>query len=190
MKTKLYYSLISAILIVLSACSSKVTTNSSTSLKQEKTLLDVVKDNVKGFNVGMWPSVNAPRAGLVGGSAGTFSVPFAKKMSYKIYDKELHLIIDGVDVERFYSPNGSTTGDYVQDRNKASVRDRMQYIENYLVNIKAEEIKDVKLISDSEYSEKYKSASANRIDGSLSVATTSFAYVEVNTRSGNGAFMK
>ena len=189
MKTKLYYSFLCALIIILSACSSKLNTSSSSSVK-EKTLMDLMKEKIKGFNVGMWPSSNPPRAGLTGGRAGLSSVPFMRKMSYKILDKELHLIIDGQNIERFYVPDGESTGNYVSDRNKAPMRDRMQFIETYLMNIKAEDVTSLEIISDSKYKEKYKPASAYQIDGSLSVANAEFAYVEVTTSSGNGAFRK
>lgn len=194
MKNKLKYVVVCAFIIAISACSNKVHTSSLSSVPGEKTLLDLMNEKIQGINVGMWPSANSPRAGLTGGRAGTFGVPFSRKMSYKVDDKELHLVIDGIDIERFYTADSPISADistnYVQDRNQASRRDRLQFIETYLKTIKAEDVTGIKLLSDVEYIKKYKSTSPYRVDESLSVATTSFAYVEVTTRSGDGAFMK
>jgi len=166
----------------------------------KKSLLDLMHEKIKGFNTGLWPTNNPPRAGLTGGSA-TSSTAFVKKMSYRIFDKELHLVIDGVDVERFYTPDvrvdtkgllyaGDVTGDYIHDRNYAPLRDRMDFIEKFLVNITAEDVKGIEIMSDPRYNGRYKSDFAFKYIGSLSIISTDFAYVEVTTRSGNGAYMK
>jgi hypothetical protein len=166
-------------------------------LKDPKmTLLDVMKEKIKGFNLGIWPTSNPPPVGLTaaGGNYGTIAAPFVPILSYRIYDKEVHLVIDGVDVERFYVPNipppKPITGRYVEDRNNAIRNDRLYYIESYLNSIRAEDVTGVEIMSDSKYNGRYKSDFAVKYIGSLSAATTDFAYVEVTTRSGNGAFMK
>ncbi len=191
MKNILKYVIVCAFIMLISACSNKVLTSSSSSLKSEKTLLDLMNEKIAGINVGMWPSANAPRAGLVGGRAGQYGVGFSRKMSYKVNDKELHLIIDGVDIERFYTPDLLVSADaattYVQDRNQGSRRDRLQFIENYLRTIKADDVTGLKLLTDAEYLEKYKRSGPYRVDESLSAATTGFAYVEITTRSGDAA---
>jgi hypothetical protein len=201
MKTKLYYPFVCALIIALSACSSELNASSTSSVKEEKTLLDLMKEKIKGFNVGMWPYTNTPSAGLTGAGGSTVAPRFSRKMSYKIYDKELHLIIDGVDVERFYvsdergssyteGRSGENSDKYIQDRNKGSLRDRMEFLDTYLKDIKAEDVKSVQVISKATYNEKYKPEFAYNIDESLSATNADFAYVEVTTHSGEAAIKK
>jgi hypothetical protein len=162
-----------------------------------KTLLDVMSEKIKGFNIGMWPTRNPPPVGLTaaGGNRGTIATPFLKKMSYRIFDKEVHLVIDGIDVERFYVPSNRSgpielNGEYIHDRNLGDDIDRKEYIETYLIGITAEDVTGIEVMSDPKYNGRYKSDFAAKYLGSLSIIATDFAYVEVTTRSGNGAFMK
>jgi len=151
-------------------------------------LLDLMRQKVKGFTEGIFPSSKPPTAGL-------FPAPFfEKKLSYKILDKEVHLIIDGTDVEYFYIPQilppKDFTGNYVNDRNAASQTDRMEFIKSYLDFIMAEDVKGIEVMYNMEYNMRYKSKFASDITMSLDVIYADFAYVEVTTYSGNGAFMK
>jgi len=162
-------------------------------LSPKKLLLDVMKEKIKGFNMGMWPTRNPPPVGLTGGKA-TFGMPFRKMMSYRIFDKEVHLVIDGTDVESLYFPTIppplEITGRYVEDRNNAIANDRLYFIESFLTGITAEDVTGVEVMSDPRYNGRYKSEFASEALGSLSIITTDFAFVEVTTRSGHGAFMK
>lgn len=180
-----------------------------------KTLLDVMEEKIKGFNVGMFPTKNPPLVGLVNaagyggykdlaadqGTATTVFVPFEKKQSYKIYDKELHLIIDGIDIESFYFPTPATGAQYGEDlevghneyiarRNAASLIDRFEFIATYLKHIKADDIKGVEIMHDLRYNAKYKNTFSANILGNLSPAFADFAFVEVTTYSGNGVYQR
>jgi hypothetical protein len=182
-------------------------------LESKKTLLDVMEEKITGFNVGVFPNKNPPLAGLTSanglmgdGKAGdlkavqgmmtTVSVPFEKKLSYRIKDKEIHLVIDGTDIEQFYIPQGYsiseniTKTDYITLRNNASYTDRFEFVKNYLKYIKADDIKGIEIMHDPRYNAKYKTTFSSDIMGNLSVAASDFAFIEVTTYSGNGAFMK
>ncbi|HCN82159.1 MAG TPA: hypothetical protein DIT07_00860 [Sphingobacteriaceae bacterium] len=173
----------------------------------KKTLLDVMEEKIKGFNTGVFPTKNPPLVGLMnsyglgesGGKPGdlkadqgggtTIYVPFEKKQSYRIYDKELHLVIDGTDVEEFYIPIGVTHNEYISLRNAAPYTERLEFIKSFLKYIKADDIKGVEVMHDPRYNAKYKGAFSSDILGNLSVAAADFAFVEVTTYSGNGAYM-
>jgi hypothetical protein len=191
-----------------------------------KSLLDLMYERVKGFNLGRWPSYNVTPVGLgspsgpgkkfsgMGGrgtdskvNKGTIALAFHPVSSYKINDKEMHLVIDGIDVESLYYPMAGMpyattdvqlvaqqqldpTGDYILERNSASPTDRQEFIKLFLDNITAEDVKGLEVMSDPRYNGRYKTKYASRILSSLSVAGPDFAYVEVTTYSGNGAFVK
>ncbi len=191
----------------------------------KSTLLDVIQEKIKGFNVGLFPTRDPPASGLtavrsigeVPGdveimNGGTMSTPFKKKQSYRINDKEIHLVIDGIDVEQFYIPApeaigggfigvdvppggmdpviGRIASDYVTLRNAASPTDRQEFIRSYLKYIKASDVKGVEVMYNPKYNTKYKSLFSSTILGNLSMITTDFVYLEVTTYSGNGAFMQ
>ena len=158
----------------------------------KRTLLDLFKEKIKGFNMLMWPTSNPPPIGLNKGK--TFGVAFAKKLSYTIDGKEIHLVIDGVDVEQFYvpvpKPGLELNGEYMHDRNIALDFDRKNFIETFLTNILAEDVKGVEVMYNPKYNGRYNSTFGGEYLMSLSMISTDFTYVEVTTRSGNGAYMK
>ncbi len=195
----------------------------------KKLLLDLMNEQVKGFGVGVWPSKNVIPTGIQvagisaktdipmlstgrgdgehgkGGERGTVALVFNPVMSYLIFDKEMHLVIDGIDVESMYQPTPGeplpTTnvqlrfqkdidpaGDYILMRNGASPTDRQYFIRQFLERITAEDVKGIEVMTNPVYNNRYKSKYAWKILSSLSM-TTDFAYVEVTTYSGNGAFV-
>ena len=200
----------------------------------KKNLLDLMKEKITGFNTGRWPSSNVIAAGIqVKGtgvspagsevftpgtsssagsgnqdksSKGTVSMAFAPVMSYKILDKEMHLVIDGTDMETFYRPtaglpattadpqlimqkNIDPTGDYILERNTASITDRQYYFKQILEGINAEDVKAIEVMSNPQFNARYKTKYAGNILSSLSMIGADFSYVEVTTYSGNGAFL-
>jgi hypothetical protein len=201
------------------------------SKEPKKTLLNLLNEQVKGFGVGRWPSSNSASSGLeVAGSGsgpitslqrptaanpmdskigrGTVDLKFSPVMSYKIFDKELHLVIDGVDVETFYEPlpggisantmdpqliaqrNMSPIGNYILERNTAAIDDRQRFIKQFLDGIAAADIKGIEVMTNPEYNNQYKEKYAWKIASSLNMISADFAYIEVTTYSGNGAFIK
>ena len=189
-------------------------------LMGKKTLMDVIQEKIKGFNVGVFPTTQPQRSGLVSVNSGlpkpksddgditgnTAGEILVKKQSYRIGEKELHLVIDGIDIEQFYIPDvapekplpkwetgdpppGHVNTDYISLRNEASLTDRMQFVKSYLTNIKAEDIKGIEVMVNPRYNSRYKSLFSSKILANLDMITTDFAFVEVTTRSGNGAFM-
>ncbi|HCN85209.1 MAG TPA: hypothetical protein DIT07_16565, partial [Sphingobacteriaceae bacterium] len=190
----------------------------------KKSLLDLMQERVKGFNVGLWPTNNVTPVGLTGlptkestgpggqgtrskNALGTAPLAFHPVTSYKIFDKEMHLVIDGIDVESLYNPDPGMpivsrdkqlilqsevdpSGNYILERNSASPTDRQEFIRLFLDGIIAEAVKGIEVMSDPKFNGRYKAKYASKILLSLSGNSADFAYVEVTTYSGNGAFVK
>jgi hypothetical protein len=198
----------------------------------KKTLLDVMQEKVRGFNVGIWPTRNVPMVGInidnrtimdssippvsgLGGqgfrsksSLGSSPIWFEKFDSYRIFDKEMHLVIDGVDIDHLYYPSPgypypttslvvalqrgfNPAGDYILERNAADHDERLRFIKEILMGILAEDVKGIEVMYDPKYNGQYKRqyTTGNTL-ASLSFAGPDWAYVEVTTYSGNGAFLK
>ncbi|MVN90857.1 hypothetical protein [Mucilaginibacter aquatilis] len=93
---------------------------------------------------------------------------------YVINSNLLHLIIDGVEIDFFFNPDGGLS--------------RYQYYDQYLDYYDAEEIKGIEVMSSSKYSLNYFSAfiaSKNPL-----AIPFEHCFIEVTTRSGSGPFMK
>jgi hypothetical protein len=195
----------------------------------KKTLLNLMNENIKGFNVGIWPSKNVVAVGIeslgVSGltppklssgrgsesrdktAKGTVPMVFSPVKSYRIFDKEIHLVIDGINIESLYQPTPgqpvltmdpqlvaqrdmNPAGDYILERNTASPDDRQKFIKEFLDGILAEDVKGIEVMSNPQYNNRYKSQYDWKISSSLSMISADFAYVEVTTYSGNGAYLK
>jgi hypothetical protein len=193
----------------------------------KKTLLDLMEERVRGFNTGIWPTSNNAPVGInsissipiqpVSGPGGmgtepitmlgTMALFFEKFKSYRIFDKEMHVVVDGVDLESLYSPTNGfpypttnaqvalqrkviPSGNYILERNAADADDRYRFIKVYLENILAEDVKGIEVMYNPKYNSQYKKQYASNILLSLSIAGPDFAYVEITTYSGNGAYLK
>jgi len=112
------------------------------------TLGDQLENNIKGFG---------PRADKYG------------NRFYVIYDKFVHLIIDGMDID-FFQPEGISPYEYFK-----------QYLDYY----DAEEIKGIEVMKSSKYTGKYVSRYLPPL-----AEPFDFAFVEITTRGGRGPFVK
>ena len=194
----------------------------------KKSLLDLMQENIRGFTSGVWPSKNVMSTGIQVEGINGFTVPILKEgrgseelsktakgtvamafspiYSYMINGKEMHLIIDGVDIETLYQPTPgqplptsniqlrlqkeiNPAGDYILERNTASPTDRQNFIKAFLDQITAEDVKGIEVMSNPQFNNRYKSKYATNILSSLSMIDADFAYVEVTTYSGNGAYV-
>ncbi|HCN84108.1 MAG TPA: hypothetical protein DIT07_10895 [Sphingobacteriaceae bacterium] len=146
--------------------------------KAEKTtLLQLLKDRITGFNEGEFPHpTHHPMAN---------NEPL--RWSYRIGLSEIRLVIDGMDVEKFY------TGAYyyeLPDINRLKYhRERFDYIKDYLLFFTAEDVKGIEVMFHPRYNSRYNST---ELSGPELLANdpsaNDFAYIEITTKSGKGAF--
>ena len=132
------------------------------------TLGDLIKMRIRGFNQGTFPRLSS-------------------KQSYLIFDKELRLVFDGVDVDNFYTPVLNTNNE------------RLEYINTFLNYYTAEDIKGIEVAYSPKFNSSYRNeylpdsqTHFNPITHAPAPSTTyiDFAFIEITTRSGHGPSTK
>ena len=125
------------------------------------TLGDLIKQKIRGFNIGRFKDVDTTRT------------------SYRINEKEIRLVIDGIDVDKIQvMPKGGY--------------ERYQIMKQYMDNYTAEDITGIELMFNSRvnstYSNKFLTpAQRNSPDHPIAM---DWAFIEVTTRSGSGPYFK
>ena len=117
----------------------------------KKTLYDVLFEKVKGFREG-YPKKSNNRL-------------------FFIHFNVMRLIIDGVELDFFYSGDGSPDGYY-------------HFIKSYLDYYNAEDIKGIEVMESRRFSSAYKSRFMHPMD------ETEYTFLEVTTKTGQGPFLK
>jgi hypothetical protein len=130
------------------------------------TLYDVITSKVKGFHEGY--------------------LPRSTDISFFLKDKRVKFVIDGIDLDRFYQAP-DTDGPKINN-------DHYQYIKQTLDYLTAEDIVGIEVLYTSRNVANYDSQNLTT-DELLAVNSagprgSAVAYLEITTRSGNGAFMR
>jgi hypothetical protein len=129
----------------------------------KKDLLQLLTEKVPGFKQGVWPPISVTH------DAG------ASHPDFLVTDKQVVLVIDGINVDDFFQPVGDGI-DMMQ---------RFAYIKNYLQTFSAEEVKGIEV----NYSMKYNAVYNTRY-GKNGDALLDWVYIEITTRGGHGLFTK
>lgn len=117
----------------------------------KKTLYDVLVEKVDGFRSG-YPKKSTNR-------------------NFFIHFNFLKLVIDGIEVDFFYSADGSPDSYY-------------QYIKSYLDYYNAEDIKGIEVMENRRFSSAYKSRFMDPRD------ENEYSFLEITTKTGQGPFLK
>ncbi len=144
-------------------------------LKAGKTTLrKLIEQNVKGFDIKTAPP---------GGGNETPPTTKPHRMSYKLFEKELHLVFDGIDLDEFY-PDPPVK--WIQKR-----LDRKQFMDTYLDYYSAEDIVGIEVMYNMRYNQSYGAQMIHGLDRDRSgFGFDAPAYIEITTRSGKGPLMK
>ncbi|RYY36111.1 MAG: carboxypeptidase regulatory-like domain-containing protein [Sphingobacteriaceae bacterium] len=146
------------------------------------TLEDMLdKGLIKGYGQGWFPpnllskspksAMDNPRSGL--------------NWAYRIHEKKLRFVIDGVDMRDFFQPAAT----------EATFYEEYNFYKQILKTIKAEDVKGIEILYSNKYNSKYSSTylqpneflqTLNPSDGMY----TEYVYMEITTWSGRGAYMK
>lgn len=146
--------------------------------KAEKTtLLQLLKDRITGFNEGEFPHpTHHPMQN---------NEPY--RWSYRIGASEIRLVIDGMDVEKFYT--GAYFYELPDPLRLKYHKERFEYIKDYLLFFTAEDVKGIEVMYRPKYNSRYNST---ELSGSELLANNptanDFAYIEITTKSGKGPF--
>ena len=149
-------------------------------LKAGKTTLrKLIEQKVTGFTLAKAP--------LAGGPHPPQPVkpndPF--RMSYKLFEKEVHLVFDGMDVDEFYEPSIRSEDWYRPPGNWLKIiHERQQLLDTYLDYFSAEDIVGIEVMYNVSYNQTY----GAMLNGGFGQDVQ--AYIEITTRSGKGPFMK
>lgn len=100
------------------------------------------------------------------------------RQSYTLRNQEVHFIIDGIDLDRFYPDEMAE---------KPGDTKRYNYIKNYLDYFTAEDLTGIELMQNSKYTAAYNSAFET--DRERMGRSDAFAYFEITTRAKKGPFM-
>jgi hypothetical protein len=103
------------------------------------------------------------------------------RQSFKIVEKEVHFIIDGVDLDHFYEDSF----EYFPLDTK-----RYYYIKRYLEYFTAEDITGIELMTSPKYTANYNVDFDQYKDRPTNGRSNTIAYVEITTRSKQGPFME
>ncbi len=145
------------------------------------TLGDLLKEKVKGFNVGMSPPVNLKM--VHPSSKGGIGKP--SRLSYRVNDKEMCLIFDGIDVDHvdIYEPEEAPIyGD----------KGRLRALQKYLDFYTAEDIKGIEIMFNTRYNSSY----GNQLLPTDVLADQKYpieadwSFIEITTRAGKGPYMR
>lgn len=146
------------------------------------TLLELLGKKVPGFGHG----------GFTRPSDGPVPPKYKPmRMSYLIYNQEVHFVFDGVDLDRFFDKATECPSNTREDIDKCYPYNsiRYNYLKSYLEYYTAEDIKGIEVNFSSKYSANYNSEflPLPDIKGNPNGV---FAYIEITTRSGKGPFMQ
>jgi hypothetical protein len=145
------------------------------------TLEDMLnKGLIKGFGQGWFPvrqleeeplALSDPHSGV--------------HYAYKLFEKKLHFVIDGIDIRFFFQPVSDVPTQY----------EEMSYYKQYLQQLTAEDIKGIEVLYNNQYNNKYSYAYLERKEldhthDETDIYNVEYAYLEITTWSGNGAFLK
>ncbi len=119
----------------------------------KKSLLNVLEENVKGFRMGYKRKTNIKE----------FMVNFAI----------VKLVIDGVDVDFFYSPSDWPITDA-----------HYQHLKYYLDYYTAEDLQGIEIMKHARNAGRYRMEFLNPMD------ETEYAFIEITTKTGSGPFLK
>jgi len=130
------------------------------------TLYDVIKEKVKGFHEGY--------------------LPHSTDINFFLKDKRVRFVIDGVDLDRFYQAP-DTDGPKIPN-------DHYEYIKQTLDYLTAEDLLGIEVMYSQRNVSNYDTRNLNN-DEILAINPagprgSAVAYLEITTRSGNGAFMR
>ncbi len=136
------------------------------------TLGDMLKEKVRGFNIGEFPRLPKPD-----------KKPLPPRLSYRDNEKEIRLIFDGIDVEKM-APQ--IEGEMRDDK------DRLEYIKQFLDFYTAEDIKGIEVMFNSQYNSSYgaKFLTTEQMTSPKYPIEMDWTFVEITTRSGKGPIMK
>jgi hypothetical protein len=122
-------------------------------------------------------SSDSERRGVVGLIVANRHKPW--RQSYTLRNQEVHFIIDGMDLDKFYPDEMAE---------KPGDTKRYMFIKNYLDYFTAEDITGIELMLNAKYTNAYNSdfeLNPERVG-----RTGAFAYFEITTRAKKGPFMK
>ena len=158
------------------------------------TLRQILEQKVKGFSLGQvpYPPDNTGRR-----HRGDPKY----RMSYKINEKEIRFVIDGVDLSYFYYPpdDNSTSPVGLSGRGRNSQQqplfnslseDWRIYIDSYLDYFTADQIEGIEVMYNPRYNNSYINKYLSVTEQSSSFVGEKYAYIEITTRSGQGPFAK
>ena len=100
------------------------------------------------------------------------------RQSYTLRNQEVHFIIDGTDVDRFYDEMMEIPGD----------TKRYNYIKSYLEYFTAEDITGIELMLNNKFTAAY--SAAFETNKERMGRSNAFAYFEITTRAKQGPFMQ
>ncbi|WP_448697600.1 carboxypeptidase-like regulatory domain-containing protein [Mucilaginibacter sp. AW1-3] len=130
-------------------------------------LYDVIAEKVKGFHTGYSPR--------------------STDMGFFIKDKRVRFVIDGLDLDRFYQPSNDIGGPHVPN-------EHYEYIKQTLDYLTAEDLLGIEVLYSAANIANYNTQNLTN-DEILALNPagprgSTVAYLEITTRSGNGAFMR
>ncbi|MDB5030619.1 hypothetical protein [Mucilaginibacter sp.] len=136
------------------------------------TLGDLLKEKIKDFNIGEFPSAPSKQG-----------KPAPKRLSYRVNDKEIRLIIDGIDAEQVLSYTVFLPRDD---------QGRLREIKQIFDYFSAEDIKGIELMWNSRYNSSYgvKFLGMDILSSGDYPTFMDWAFIEVTTRGGKGPWMR
>ncbi len=184
-------------------------------MAEKKTLEDLLNEKVKGFFIGSFTPFKRKYDKFLGmqeidefilakdfphlmpeykGQLGSFFInrkQYPWRFSYMLYSQEVHFIIDGIDLDRFFDDKDEVV---VERGRKIFVipndYKRYQYIQTYLKYFTAEDILGIEVMSSGPYTNKY-NADFDVVNDRVGPSKVNeIAYIEITTRSKEGPFMK
>jgi len=150
------------------------------------TLRQLLQQKVKGFTTGQGRS---PINNFDEINHGPVS-----QIAYKIRDKEVRFVFDGLDVDYYYYGQRIQLGIGV-NRNTGKVltgyqmsQDYKTYIDSFLDYFTAEDIKGIEVMFDTKYNEAYIEKFMSPAERMAGFDAERFAFIEITTRAGLGPF--
>jgi hypothetical protein len=136
---------------------------------KKMTLVELLKQKIKGFGISGIPK----------------SIVF--ETDYMIFKKRVHLIIDGINADRFFTPaNSNDSPVKIQD-------EHFHYTQTFMEYYTAEDIKGIEVLYEMNfpYVSTFGTGDATKLNDPLAFAKDqqSEAYIEITTRSGHGPMM-
>ncbi|MDB5117233.1 MAG: hypothetical protein JWQ79_2725 [Mucilaginibacter sp.] len=119
------------------------------------------------------------------------------RISYKINEKEIRFVFDGMDLSYFYyapddfpSPATGRGGRRSPDIFNSLSYDWKRYVDTYLDYYTAEDITGIEVMYNSRYNNNYINKNLSITETISNNVNEKYAYIEITTRSGQGPFMK